>query len=391
MVGLNFNPNQNPETVECVQLGHRNMLGPNFEKLFYSALLFLSCSHCMRGAGRGSMRKSVVFFFVFLMLASLGLVLVPQVSSQPENVKVLSYSGYLDSLGDFVVAGEVQNVGPNTIASVVLSGTVYSKDGEAQAKSYTQAFVNYLVPQQKAPFSMEFLPVSAADDLSWLSLGFDRVDFSVNVAEATSSYQYPDLTVKSSSGGVDAEGACWVSGTIQNSGTQTATNVRVIGTFYNASGTVVAVGYSDLLTPASLAPSSIASFKVGAFDLNQTEAPSNLIISSFLLLIQTEEPILSGTAPSPPPSSPQSITPPSDSTPSSPPSITPPSDSTPSSTESPSSENPNVLTPEAIYAIVVVIVILGLAGTMLMLRKRKSQAKSQAIRRGKSQARKKQK
>jgi len=41
---------------------------------------------------------------------------------------------------------------------------------------------------------------------------------------------------------VTAEGEYWVSGSVQNTGTQTATKLRLIGTFYNASGTVVAAG-----------------------------------------------------------------------------------------------------------------------------------------------------
>jgi hypothetical protein len=317
-------------------------------------------------------------------MTSLGLALVPQVSSQPENVKVVSYSWYIDSIGYFIVVGEVQNVGPNTIESVVLSGTVYTMDGEAQASSYTIVYVNYLIPQQKAPFYMEFSPQSSnTGDLSWLSLGVNRVDFTANLANTTSSYQYPDLTLASSSGGVDGEGVYWVSGTVKNSGTQTATNIRVIGTFYNSSGTVVAVGYTDPLTPTSLTPSNTATFKVGAFDVNQTEATSIKKISSYQLLIQTEGPILSGTSPTPPPSSPSPSASPI------PPSTTPPSGSSPSPTESSGSENPNVLPPEATYAIIFVIVILGLAGTLLMLRKRKSQAKSRTIKNRKSQMHKK--
>jgi len=219
------------------------------------------------------LRKSIVFFFVFLTLASLDLTLVPQASSQTENIKVLDYSWYIDASDYFVVVGELQNVGPHTIKSVGLGGIVYTNDGEPKANSYTLAFVNYLLPQQRAPFYMDFSPTtSATGDLSWVLLGVDRVEFLADVAEATSNYQYPDLTVQSSSGGVDAEGVYWVTGTVQNSGAQTATNIRIIGTFYNASGTVVGVGYTDPLTPYSLAPSNTASFKVGAFDLNQTEA-----------------------------------------------------------------------------------------------------------------------
>ena len=319
------------------------------------------------------MRKSSVFLFVFLTLASLGVTLVPQVSSQPENIKVLSYGWYVDSINFLDVVGEVQNVGPNTIDTVVLSGTIYATDGEAKAYSSTTVFVKYLVPQQKAPFFMEFPPqASVTGDLSWLSLGIDHIDFTVNLAEATSSYQYPGLTVASSSGEVDSEGVYWVSGTVQNTGDQTARNVYLVGTFFNASDTVVAVGYSDYLTPLSLSPSSTASFKFGAFDLNQSLVPSNLMISSYSLLVQTESPILSGDAPSPTPT----------------PSNTP-SNNTPSPTGSPSSENPNGLAPEAVYAIVAAIVIIGLAITLLAIRKTKSQEISQTKKSRKGQRRKK--
>jgi hypothetical protein len=332
----------------------------------------------MRWRSEVAVSKGIVFFFVSLMLLSLSLALVPQVSSQPENINVLSYSWYIDANGYLTVVGEVQNVGPNTIESVVLSGTVYTTDGAAQAYSYpTSVYMQYLIPQQKAPFYIEFPPeTSITGDFSWLSLGLDRVDFTVNLANATSNYQYPDLTVASSSGGVDEEGVFWVSGTVKNTGTQTANNIYVIGTFYNASGTVVAVGYTDTLTPNALAPSSTTSFKIGAFDLNQTETPSNLKISSYSLLIYVEGPILSGTAPSLPPSTPI----PSESTP--PASAT---DSPP--IESPGSENPNVLAPEAIYAIVVII-ILAVAFSLLMLRKRKHQANSRVIKNRKSKTRK---
>ena len=215
---------------------------------------------------------------------------------------------------------------------------------------------------------MEFPPQANVNkDLSWLSLGVDRVDFTVYRANVTGSYQYPDLKVKSSSGAADGEGVYWVSGSVENSGSQTATNIRVIGTFYNSEGTVVAVGYTDHLTPTSLNPSSVASFKVGAFDQNQTVVPSIRKISSYSLLIQAEKPLLSGTPPSLPPSNSSSTTPPSDST-----------------------SSPTIA-PETQYIAVIVIIILGLASTILVLSKRKAKARSQATKNPKSQMRKKQK
>jgi len=303
------------------------------------------------------MRKHPVFLLVLTALLSLSIILIPSASSQPENIKVLSYSWYIDFNGWFVVVGEVQNVGPNTISNVTLSGTVYTTDGTPQAYSGALVYVTYLVPQQKAPFYMEFPPSSSATgDLSWLSLGVNHVDFAIDQAPATTSYQYSDLSITDKSGTVSVDGVYWVTGTIRNTGNQTAKNIQVIATFYNSTGAAVAIGPMAAITPTSLAPSTTASFKVGAWDLNQTEVPSNLKISSYSLLIQVEEPILSGT-----PSSPSSSDNPTPTNSSSP---TSPSDSTPSGSQ----------TPDIIYPIIVVAVVLGIAGTALLLRKRKSEA-----------------
>ena len=301
--------------------------------------------------------KTKATFITLLIVLSLSLAVIPNVHSQPENIKVVNYSWYIDSLGFFVVVGEIQNTGSNTVQQVGISGTVYSVDGAALSDSYTQAYVKYLVPQQKAVFYMEFSPTNDATGETWIYLAIDHVDFTVIEANETSSYQYPDLTVKTSSAAIGSsqndQGVYWVSGTVQNTGNQTAKNIRVIGSFYNASGTVIAMGYTDPIT--ILNPSQTASFKVGAFDLNQSAVPSDLKIASYSLLIQTEEPILSGT---PPPASTTNQT-----------------DTSPSSTE-PSGTNPtnSDSTPWSTYAIVAVVVVFAVVGSVSLFRYRKSQA-----------------
>ena len=130
---------------------------------------------------------------------------------------------------------------------------------------------------------------------------FPRLPSQPSIANATSSYQYPDLTITSSSASIgstgDYNGAYLVNGVIKNTGSQTAQNITVVGTFYNATGSVVAVGYTNYLTPATVAPSGTVSFQVGAFDLNQTQVSSGEKISSYSLLVQAQGPILQGTAP----------------------------------------------------------------------------------------------
>ena len=71
------------------------------------------------GPSEKLMIKNTVYLFALLTLLSLSLICVQQVHSQSENINVLSYSWYLDPNGLLDVVGEIQNVGSNTIESVV--------------------------------------------------------------------------------------------------------------------------------------------------------------------------------------------------------------------------------------------------------------------------------
>ncbi len=312
------------------------------------------------------MRKTIIYFFIALSLVSLGLTLVPQAFSQIQNIKIINYSYYLDNLGNLDVVGEVQNVGSNTVNPVILTGSVYSSNGVDQANSFpAQAFVSYLTPQQEAPFYMQFPQPKNSPDGTWYSListGDISVTFTVTQAEATSSYQYPDLKIISSSAAIgtsgDYNGAYLVSGVIQNTGSQTATNLTVVGAFFNSTGTVVGVGYTNYLTPTTLAPSGNVSFQISALDLNQSQVPPNEKITSYSLLVQTGGPILQGTAPIATPYQANGTS-----------STSPSPSSSPLSTPKSSSSN-NSYNTAIIAAALIVIIIIG-AGAILRLSKRK--------------------
>jgi hypothetical protein len=319
------------------------------------------------------MKKPLVYFLVLLTVCSLTLPLVPMAHSQtePTNVKVVSYSWYIDSLGLLVVVGEVQNVGSSTVSSVILTGTASSSDG-AQVTSNTQVYVTDLIPNQKAPFYWEFYDQSNQNSGGWTHPDVTGVDIHILKADTTASYEYSDLKVTNDHYSIGTNrgstptdpsadyGVYWVTGQIQNTGSQTATNVRLIGTFYNSSGTVVAVGgYINEVVSASLAPSASSSFKFGAYDLNQTGIPSDKKIASYSLLVQVEGPILNGTAPTIAPTvvpTQGTSTAPSDSS-------SPGAISSGSNPSAPSSTN-------WIYGAVVVIAIAAVAAAILTLRNR---------------------
>jgi hypothetical protein len=70
------------------------------------------------------MKKSVLYVFIALTLVSLGLAIVPTVFSQTQNIKIVSYTYYLDNAGILDVVGQVQNVGSNAVDPVILTGTI---------------------------------------------------------------------------------------------------------------------------------------------------------------------------------------------------------------------------------------------------------------------------
>jgi hypothetical protein len=304
------------------------------------------------------MRKISIYFSIILLLLSVGLTFVPNTFCQTANVKILDYSYYIDASGYVEVVGEVQNVGPNIVNSVYLAGSLLSVSGEDLSNSGCQILASYLLPGQKAPFNMDFPPVALQ------TADFSNIFVAISRENVTDRYQYQDLTIASSSDTIGTsgnyKGAYLVNGIIQNTGSQTAQNITVVGTFYNATGSVIAIGYNTNFVSNSLAPSGTVSFQIPAYDLNQSAVPSSQKISSYSLIVQAGGPILlNETAP-----------------------ISTPTQggggSQNSQSPTPTNSNPNNSSnPAIIYVIVIVIVIAAVAGALLALRKRKPQDRQQ--------------
>jgi hypothetical protein len=251
------------------------------------------------------MKKTAIISIIMLLMFSLPLILAPGANSQltplspntqlNSNIVVTSYGWHILSYGVLDVVGEVQNIGPNTVDPVGLTGTVFSSTGEEIAFSGCQVFVSHLLPQQKAPFLMEFSP--PGEQTGWGAEDVGAVEFK-GIGNETSFYMYSDLTITSRHSSIGSteglEGAYIVNGQLKNTGTQTATGVTVVATFFNKDNTVVAIGHSDYLS-RSLAPSASVNFEFSALDVNQTEATADTKIASYTLLVQGGGPILEGT------------------------------------------------------------------------------------------------
>jgi hypothetical protein len=303
------------------------------------------------------MKKQAVFFVILLSVASISFALVPHASAAPQDIKVLNYTWYTGDIGSIIVVGEVQNVGSRVLNQVVLSGIMYSPDNIAEASSQAQVPAVYLVPQEKAPFYMQFdSSTGASGDITWTSGGIDHFEFNVIKASETDNYQYPDLKVTTSSGSVDSQGQYWATGTITNSGNQTATNIRVIATFYNSTGYIVAAGFTgETPIAASVPPAGTVVFRVTTIDfLNQTQIPDSFKIQKYSFIVQADSPILRGTAP-----------PPTNNTSNN-------DNSSSNNTDTPNQDPGNGGLPWGNYAITIVVVLAVLAAVVL-IRRRKPQ------------------
>jgi hypothetical protein len=342
-------------------------LGCNFEKLFYRTYGALVDSR--RGQ---QMKKPVALSVILLGIFLFSLMVTPLSNGQTSSIKATNYTWYTDSAGFLDVVGEIENVGTTTYTSVDLTATMTTTTGTTQT-AQAMAFINDMLPNQKAPFYMSFY--LQADQTTGIVPSVADVKVSVTQAPTTTNYLYQDVKVISQQNSIDTtadnKGSFWVTGTVQNTGSQTATGVRVLGTFYDSNGKVVAYGGYDGTDPlsASLAPSAKADFKFGAYDYNQSVVPSAQRIVSYVILVQVAGPELSGTAPQ--------ITPAPTIAGTVPPSTTEPSGTTtanPSATQPGQTANNNQggnTTPNwLIPAVIIIVIAAAIAVAALALKKR---------------------
>jgi hypothetical protein len=247
--------------------------------------------------GNLELRKILSIITIVLLLSTLCLTLVSQnVSSKTQDIKISSYSHYMDSLGILDIVGEVQNIGTSAIERAVLTAVVYGSDGTIQGTVTGYAWLSYLVPQQKSPFLLEInTPI---DYDNWYFVEVSKIEISVTEAKEVNNYVYSDFEITVNSAGVSTnewdKGAYWIEGVVRNTGSQTASKLVVSAVFYNSSNCVVAVGHTKYLEPSNVNPSGIVTFKLGAYDTTRFE---EVEIDSYALFVEATSPLIEGKAP----------------------------------------------------------------------------------------------
>ena len=242
-----------------------------------------------------NMRRHVLALTILCILTITGftaLLTVPTNAATSE-AKVLSYSWYLAPYGgnavnegDLVVVGEIENKGTSNIAYMYVRGTAYINE-TAVAEASIQIYGNNLKLGQKAPFYLEFLPENNLTENTAYAPNVTSVVVDPGYIKTSTDEMYQDFTVTSD--GSTASGVYSVIGSVKNTGTQTATQVRVITTFYNSSGTVVSLNYTEVLSSSLKAGSSV-SFAAVPVDGYSGE------IDSYSILVQSTANVPTPTA-----------------------------------------------------------------------------------------------
>lgn len=215
---------------------------------------------------------------VWLMLAVFGmfpLALCVFEAKTDTTISVLpNHTGWREALGYYRVSGEVENIGDNAVKDVWITATFYDSGGNMIGTAYNHAHLNVLLPGRKSPFEV-LLTTAAASQVHHYSLS----------VVATETDPIPEgLEILSSNHCVDITGSLIVNGSIKNVASDMAHNVKVVASFYNATGYVVATSYS-YLSSQDLGSNETATFRI-ILESSTGRVP---LVSSYFLTAESLE------------------------------------------------------------------------------------------------------
>lgn len=179
---------------------------------------------------RQSIFTALLCFVIVIFLISPSIL----VTESAQQVVILSHCGFVAYNNDYyIIAGEVQNTGSVSVREVNINATLYNAQDEILANVSSVAFLTVMLPGRKAPFVLMWLGGEKALQVVRYTLA--APSYSLHLEDKPqkleilwSTYSFPS-----------------VEGGIINLGDENATAVKIIATFYDENGTVVAAN-SDL-------------------------------------------------------------------------------------------------------------------------------------------------
>ncbi len=193
----------------------------------------------------------------FLLLLPFMLLLAACAAIRPvaaaANAQIQNDSSYVDSIGYYHVVGEVRNTGDVWLQYVKVTGVFKDAGGQVVDVDFTYTMLNYLRPNNTSPFNLietDAIKSSAIKTYS-LTLDFEQL----HTPPATT------LTILHQGGTLDSIGNYVIVGEIENAGDQVASFTKVVATFYNIKGTVIAADFT-YTSPDSIPPGQTYGFKL---------------------------------------------------------------------------------------------------------------------------------
>jgi hypothetical protein len=150
-------------------------------------------------------------------------------------LEILNTSSRTDAVDSFHVVGEVLNNSDGYVEFVEVAGTFFDIAGDVIASEAAYTLTGVIPPWELAPFAL--LIVDGAP------LGI--ADFQLQVqGDETDNRPVPGLSIRDDTSNVDSNDSFHVVGEVINESTEPYDFVQVIGTFYDATGAVVAADFT---------------------------------------------------------------------------------------------------------------------------------------------------
>ncbi len=173
-----------------------------------------------------------------------------------EQITITNHQGILDSTGYYNVVGEVKNTGDTPAKNVYVKITFTSSEGNDEDEQET--LIHTILPGRKAPFMgtaavAGSLVTSYKVELMDLTMASEDVPKNLEIVSAASEANIINNMM--------------ITGSVKNTGTETATYTRVYATVYDGpsgTGNVVAVT-SCTSQPYNIDPGQTGTFQMGFF------------------------------------------------------------------------------------------------------------------------------
>lgn len=192
-------------------------------------------------------RVSAILLTLFLSILATIFTTTPAHAST--NINILTHTGYLDTLGYYHVVGEVQSTADTALYFIKITAVFYNSTDAVIATLNAYPMIDVLLPGRKSPFNI-------------LLYNTHVHHYTLTLAASYVTDPLPlGLEILSQNSSVDISGTMHITGQIKNIGSERATSVELLATFYNASGNVVDASY-DYSTPSDLDSGQTASFEV---------------------------------------------------------------------------------------------------------------------------------